>query len=53
MYTFKNEEISDLYKEVHGRRPSYEWFVLWESYTDSFKQFVWDNLIAVLEFTPN
>lgn len=51
MYTFDENTISDLFKDVRGFRPS-EYF--WEEWTQApadVKQMIWDNLCAELEDT--
>ena len=45
-YTFDPEEISDLHKEVHNIRPSYEWWEMWHDANKSEKQKMWNELIT-------
>jgi hypothetical protein len=49
MYTFDDNTVSDLFKDVRGFRPS-EYF--WEEWTQApadVKQMIWDNLCNELE----
>ena len=51
MYTFDDNTVSDLFKDVRGFRPS-EYF--WEEWTQApadVKQMIWDNLCCELEDT--
>jgi hypothetical protein len=48
-YTFDANLISDLYKDVKGFRPSSQFFVLWNTNNDDYRQSVWDNLILESE----
>jgi len=48
MYTFSNIEISDLYKDVYGFRPSMAYRNWWELLTDDDKQDEWDRLVNKL-----
>jgi len=51
MYTFDDNTVSDLFKDVRGFRPS-EYF--WEEWTQApadVKQMIWDNLCNELEDT--
>ena len=45
-YTFDSEEISDLHKEVHNIRPSYEWWEMWHDANKLEKQRMWNELIT-------
>ncbi len=50
MFTFSDVEISDLYKDVYGFRPSVEFYESWsQSLTDTEKQNIWDDLISKLQ----
>jgi len=44
-YTFDQEEVSDLHKEVHNIRPSYEWWEMWHDANKYEKQRMWNELI--------
>lgn len=44
-YTFDQEEVSDLHKEVHNIRPSYEWWEMWHDANKDEKQKMWNELI--------
>lgn len=44
-YTFEQEEVSDLYKEVHNIRPKYEWWVSWNNSDNDKKQKIWNDMI--------
>ncbi|MBP06140.1 MAG: hypothetical protein CL728_05260 [Chloroflexi bacterium] len=45
-HTFDQEEISDLHKEVHNIRPSYEWWEMWHDANKLQKQRMWNELIV-------
>jgi hypothetical protein len=47
-YTFDTESLSDLYKDAYGFRPDYSYMKAWHGYPDSFKQEIWDRLLADL-----
>ena len=46
-YTFDQEEVSDLHKEVHNIRPSYEWWEMWHDANKDEKQKMWNELIEI------
>ena len=49
-YTYSDDIISDLHKDARGVRPD-EYF--WEEWTQSppeSKQFIWDKLVAEMEY---
>lgn len=48
-YTFSNDTISDLYKEVYGFRPSAGFWQRWNELADENKQLLWDSLVEALE----
>lgn len=48
-YTFSNDTISDLYKEVYGFRPSAGFWPRWNELADENKQLLWDSLVEALE----
>jgi hypothetical protein len=51
MYTFDENIVSDLHKEVYGVRPSSLWFQCWNEATDEEKQSEWDDLLESLAQT--
>lgn len=48
-YTFCNDSISDLFKDVYGMRPRDGFWERWNSATDDEKQAEWDWLCQALE----
>ena len=45
-YTFDQEEVSDLHKEVHNIRPSYDWWKIWHDSNKDEKQEMWNELVG-------
>lgn len=50
-YTFDDRCISDLYKDVHGFRPTQYFMKEWQDMNDDEKQTEWDSLCTSLERT--
>ena len=47
-YSYDSELLSDLYKGAYGFRPDYSYMKAWYEYPDSFKQEIWNRLLADL-----
>lgn len=47
-YTFCEDTISDLFKDVYGMRPGVGFWERWAEATDAEKQEQWDWLVAAL-----
>lgn len=47
-YTFCNDSISDLFKDVYGMRPGQGFWERWETASDDEKQAEWDWLVQAL-----
>lgn len=48
-YSFDENIVSDLYKDVFGYRPRENWWIEWRDMTNDEKQEEWDYLIKRLE----
>jgi len=48
-YTYDNETISDLHKEVYGFRPTRPFFYEWDNSTPQVKQKIWDEYCRIVE----
>lgn len=48
-YTFSEELLSDLYKDVFGSRPSQDYYRAWDAWTDNERQEEWDWLVRALD----
>lgn len=48
-YTYSDELVSDLHKDVFGYRPSAHWMQMWTSWQPNQKQTTWDDLCAQLD----
>ncbi len=44
-YTFEQEEVSDLHKEIHNIRPNHDWWENWYMSSDEIKQKIWNDMI--------
>ncbi len=51
MYTFDDNCISDLHKDIYGFRPNSVFFKEWQDMSDIEKQAEWDRLCRLLELT--
>lgn len=49
MYTYSDDIISDLHKDVRGYRPTASWWQMWNALGKAEKQNVWDALCNELE----
>lgn len=49
MYTYSDDIISDLHKDVRGYRPTASWWQMWNALGKAEKQNVWDALCDELE----
>lgn len=49
MYTYSDDIISDLHKDVRGYRPTASWWQMWNALGKAEKQNVWDALCNDLE----
>lgn len=50
-YTFDETIISDLYKDVHGFRPTQAWWDAWDNQPDECKEGIWLSLLRELDHT--
>ena len=50
MYTFDEDMISDLHKDVCGFRPSAYWWTMWREASDLRRQEIWDDLLDDLRY---
>ena len=51
MYTFDENLVSDLYKDVHGFRPTQAWWDAWNNQPDECKEGIWLSLLRELDHT--
>ena len=51
VYTFDEDTVSDLHKDVYKCRPSEQFWRNWKSFTDDQKQAEWDYLLKALQRT--
>lgn len=48
-YTFDEDIVSDIHKDIYGRRPSEGWWMNWNASSDAEKQEIWNDLLKDLE----
>jgi hypothetical protein len=49
-YTFDEKLVSDLHKDAHGYRPTSLFWIDWNNGSNSYKQKMWNDLLADLEY---
>ena len=49
-YTFDENIVSDLYKDVHGFRPTQDWWAAWDNQPDDCKEGIWLALLRELDY---
>ena len=52
-YTFDEQTISDLYKDMYGCRPGVLFWNQWKTATDDQKQAIWDGMCTDLDHHPH
>jgi len=48
-YTYDEQIVSDLHKDAHGYRPTSLFWIDWNNGSPSYKQKMWDDLLADLD----